>query len=118
MILLGLEQLTLSSNPGISTKGWIQFFVAMASSNMLHSLDLDYNSLGNTGVHCLTVALASSRFMESLDLEGTGITEKGGKVNQVLLKNDKDNFCLNFTIKTCCITCCYNIMFSLLSLSY
>ena len=72
--------MTLSANPGISTNGWLRFFVAMAASSNLRCLSVDYNCIGDVGASCLAVALASNRTLQTLDLEATGITDFGGKV--------------------------------------
>ena len=42
----GLRELTLSANPGITTKGWAQLAIAVAHSSQLRVLNLDYNPLG------------------------------------------------------------------------
>ncbi len=76
----GLSDLTLSANPSITTRGWSQFFIAMASSCTLRTLNLDYNMIGDYGIGCLAVALAGNRSLEIVDLEGTGISEQGAKV--------------------------------------
>lgn len=43
----GLRELTLSANPGISSKGWARLAIAVAHSSQLRVLNLDYNPLGN-----------------------------------------------------------------------
>ena len=78
--LLGLVELTLSANPGISTQGWTRFFIGLAASSTLRTLNLDYNTIGDFGAGCLAVTLASNNSLETLDLEGTGITEFGAQV--------------------------------------
>lgn len=42
----GLRELTLSANPGISSKGWARLAIAVAHSSQLRVLNLDYNPLG------------------------------------------------------------------------
>lgn len=44
----GLRELTLSANPGISSKGWARLAIAVAHSSQLRVLNLDYNPLGNS----------------------------------------------------------------------
>lgn len=104
----GLRELTLSANPGISSKGWARLSIAVAHSSQLRVLNLDYNPLG-TPTHgsiaqyaatmepltfclwfsagdqiagMLAVAVASSRTLEVLDLEGTGLTNQSAQVHQ------------------------------------
>lgn len=48
--VVGLRELTLSANPGISSKGWARLSIAVAHSSQLRVLNLDYNPLGNTCV--------------------------------------------------------------------
>ncbi|CAG05115.1 unnamed protein product [Tetraodon nigroviridis] len=99
----GLRELTLSANPGISSKGWARLAIAVAHSSQLRVLNLDYNPLGACFVHrpssasssplkvpassagdqiagMLAVAVASSRTLEVLDLEGTGLTNQSAQV--------------------------------------
>lgn len=80
-LLIGLHELTLSANPGISTKGWTKFFISMSASCCLKTLNLDYNTIGDYGAGCLAVVLASNNTIEVLDLEGTGISEFGAQVS-------------------------------------
>uniref|UniRef100_A0A8C6SL24 Leucine rich repeat containing 73 n=1 Tax=Neogobius melanostomus TaxID=47308 RepID=A0A8C6SL24_9GOBI len=70
----GLKELTLSSNPAVSARGWTRLCVAVAHSSQLRVLRLDYNALGDRVAEMLAVAVASSRTLETLDLEGTGLT--------------------------------------------
>uniref|UniRef100_A0A3B3ZZA2 Uncharacterized protein n=1 Tax=Periophthalmus magnuspinnatus TaxID=409849 RepID=A0A3B3ZZA2_9GOBI len=76
----GLQELTLSSNPGISVRGWTRLCVALAHSSQLRVLRLDYNPLGDRITEMLAVAVASSRTLEMLDLEGTGLSNHTGQV--------------------------------------
>ncbi|CAL8367565.1 leucine-rich repeat-containing protein 73 [Gadus morhua] len=76
----GLRELTLSANPGISTKGWARLAVAVAHSSQLRVLNLDYNPLGDQIAGMLAVAVASSRTLEVLDLEGTGLSNHAAQV--------------------------------------
>lgn len=45
----GLKELTLSANPGITSKGWGRLAIAVAHSSQLRVLNLDYNPLGKLG---------------------------------------------------------------------
>lgn len=110
-IIAGLRELTLSANPGISSKGWARLAIAVAHSSQLRVLNLDYNPLGTCSAHCcsralfrsffsvtnvlapsagdqiagmLAVAVASSRTLEVLDLEGTGLTNQSAQVDRSL----------------------------------
>ncbi|CAH1792309.1 unnamed protein product [Owenia fusiformis] len=83
----GLQELTLSANPAITSMGWVKFGIALAASSNLKVLNLDYNRVGDSGIACLTVALASLRGLEVLDLEGTGMTDQGAKMLLHLLEN-------------------------------
>lgn len=47
----GLRELTLSANPGISSKGWARLAIAVAHSSQLRVLNLDYNPLGTCFTH-------------------------------------------------------------------
>ncbi|XP_051816319.1 leucine-rich repeat-containing protein 73 isoform X2 [Acanthochromis polyacanthus] len=78
----GLRELTLSANPGISSKGWARLSIAVAHSSQLRVLNLDYNPLGDQTAGMLAVAVASSRTLEVLDLEGTGLTNHSAQVDQ------------------------------------
>ncbi|XP_035800885.1 leucine-rich repeat-containing protein 73 isoform X2 [Amphiprion ocellaris] len=78
----GLRELTLSANPGISSKGWARLSIAVAHSSQLRVLNLDYNQLGDQIAGMLAVAVASSRTLEVLDLEGTGLTNHSAQVDQ------------------------------------
>ena len=80
LIVLGLHDLTLSANPGISSQGWAQFFISLAAGCSLRSLHIDYNQIGDYGAGCLAVALATVKTLEMIDLEGCGITDHGGQV--------------------------------------
>lgn len=46
LLVAGLRELTLSANPGISSKGWARLAIAVAHSSQLRVLNLDYNPLG------------------------------------------------------------------------
>ena len=70
----------MSGNSSISCDAWIKFFIALASSNTLKRLYLDYTEVGDQGLKCLAVALATNKTLEVLDLEGTGVTEEGAQV--------------------------------------
>ncbi|XP_068590606.1 leucine-rich repeat-containing protein 73 isoform X3 [Cebidichthys violaceus] len=76
----GLRELTLSANPGISSKGWARLAIAVAHSSQIRVLNLDYNPLGDQTAGMLAVAVASSRTLEVLDLEGTGLTNQSAQV--------------------------------------
>ncbi|KAK7878347.1 hypothetical protein WMY93_031064 [Mugilogobius chulae] len=76
----GLQELTLSSNPRISSSGWTRLCVSLAHSSQLQTLRLDYNPLGDAVAEMLAVAVASSRTLETLDLEGTELSERSGQV--------------------------------------
>lgn len=57
---LGLKELTLSANPGITPKGWSRLAIAVAHSSQVRVLNLDYNPLGELkitpfNVHCCSV---------------------------------------------------------------
>lgn len=71
----GLQDLTLSDNPAISSVGWARFAIAMSAGCQLRSLYLDYNDLGDYGGSCIAVAVASHRSLEVLDVENTDITD-------------------------------------------
>ncbi|XP_071370255.1 leucine-rich repeat-containing protein 73, partial [Centroberyx affinis] len=75
----GLRELTLSANPGISSRGWARLAIAAAHSSQLRVLNLDYNPLGDQIAGMLAVAVASSRTLEVLDLEGTGLTNQSAQ---------------------------------------
>ncbi|XP_013890114.1 leucine-rich repeat-containing protein 73 isoform X2 [Austrofundulus limnaeus] len=60
----GLRELTLSANPGISSKGWARLSIAVAHSSQLRVLNLDYNPLGDQIAAMLAVTVASSRTLE------------------------------------------------------
>lgn len=49
----GLRELTLSANPGISSKGWARLAIAVAHSSQLRVLNLDYNPLGTSTANTL-----------------------------------------------------------------
>ncbi|KAM9699303.1 leucine-rich repeat-containing protein 73 [Menidia menidia] len=83
----GLRELTLSANPGISSKGWARLAVAVAHSSQLRVLNLDYNPLGDQIAGMLAVAVASSRTLEVLDLEGTGLTNQSAQVFLDMVEN-------------------------------
>ncbi|XP_068597682.1 leucine-rich repeat-containing protein 73 [Brachionichthys hirsutus] len=83
----GLRELTLSANPGISTKGWTRLAIAVAHSSQLRVLNLDYNPLGDQIAGMLAVAVASSRTLEVLDLEGTGLTNQSAQVFLNMVEN-------------------------------
>ncbi|XP_068457988.1 leucine-rich repeat-containing protein 73 isoform X2 [Clinocottus analis] len=83
----GLRELTLSANPGISSKGWARLAIAVAHSSQLRVLNLDYNPLGDHVVGMLAVSVASSRTLEVLDLEGTGLTNQSAQVFLDMVEN-------------------------------
>ncbi|KAM4591644.1 leucine-rich repeat-containing protein 73 [Odontesthes bonariensis] len=83
----GLRELTLSANPGISSKGWARLAIAAAHSSQLRVLNLDYNPLGDRIAGMLAVAVASSRTLEVLDLEGTGLTNQSAQVFLDMVEN-------------------------------
>ncbi|XP_070772595.1 leucine-rich repeat-containing protein 73 [Enoplosus armatus] len=83
----GLRELTLSANPGISSKGWARLAIAVAHSSQLRVLNLDYNLLGDQIAGMLAVAVASSRTLEVLDLEGTGLTNQSAQVFLDMVEN-------------------------------
>lgn len=83
----GLRELTLSANPGISTRGWARLAVAVAHSSQLRVLNLDYNPLGDQIAGMLAVAVASSRTLEVLDLEGTGLSNQSAQVFLDMVEN-------------------------------
>uniref|UniRef100_A0A8D0CQP1 Leucine rich repeat containing 73 n=1 Tax=Sander lucioperca TaxID=283035 RepID=A0A8D0CQP1_SANLU len=83
----GLRELTLSANPGISSKGWARLAIAVAHSSQLRVLNLDYNPLGDQIAGMLAVAVASSRTLEVLDLEGTGLTNQSAQVFLDMVEN-------------------------------
>ncbi|XP_062319777.1 leucine-rich repeat-containing protein 73 isoform X1 [Osmerus eperlanus] len=83
----GLRELTLSANPGITTKGWARLAIAVAHSSQLRVLNLDYNPLGDQIAGMLAVAVASSRTLEVLDLEGTGLTNQSAQVFLDMVEN-------------------------------
>ncbi|XP_069394836.1 leucine-rich repeat-containing protein 73 isoform X1 [Paralichthys olivaceus] len=83
----GLRELTLSANPGISSKGWARLSIAVAHSSQLRVLNLDYNLLGDQIAGMLAVAVASSRTLEVLDLEGTGLTNQSAQVFLDMVEN-------------------------------
>ncbi|XP_030012061.1 leucine-rich repeat-containing protein 73 [Sphaeramia orbicularis] len=83
----GLRELTLSANPGISSKGWARLSIAVAHSSQLRVLNLDYNPLGDQIAGMLAVAVASSRTLEVLDLEGTGLTNQAAQVFLDMVEN-------------------------------
>ncbi|XP_053189463.1 leucine-rich repeat-containing protein 73 [Scomber japonicus] len=83
----GLRELTLSANPGISSKGWARLTIAVAHSSQLRVLNLDYNPLGDRIAGMLAVAVASSRTLEALDLEGTGLTNQSAQVFLDMVEN-------------------------------
>uniref|UniRef100_A0A1A8V6D4 Leucine rich repeat containing 73 n=3 Tax=Nothobranchius TaxID=28779 RepID=A0A1A8V6D4_NOTFU len=83
----GLRELTLSANPGISSKGWARISIAVAHSSQLRVLNLDYNPLGDQIASMLAVAVASSRTLEVLDLEGTGLTNQSAQVFLDMVEN-------------------------------
>ncbi|KAG7263397.1 hypothetical protein CRUP_017118 [Coryphaenoides rupestris] len=85
--LIWLRELTLSANPGISTKGWARLAVAVAHSSQLRVLNLDYNPLGDQIAGMLAVAVASSRTLEVLDLEGTGLSNHAAQVFLDMVQN-------------------------------
>ncbi|XP_030603681.1 leucine-rich repeat-containing protein 73 [Archocentrus centrarchus] len=83
----GLRELTLSANPGISSKGWARLSIAVAHSSQLRVLNLDYNPLGDQIAGMLAVAVASSRTLEVLDLEGTGLSNQSAQVFLDMVEN-------------------------------
>ncbi|XP_078787619.1 leucine-rich repeat-containing protein 73 isoform X4 [Oryzias latipes] len=83
----GLRELTLSANPGISSKGWARLSIAVAHSSQLRVLNLDYNPLGDQIAGMLAVAVASSRTLEVLDLEGTNLTNQSAQVFLDMVEN-------------------------------
>ncbi|KFV91071.1 Leucine-rich repeat-containing protein 73, partial [Eurypyga helias] len=90
----GLKELTLSANPGVTSKGWGRLAIAVAHSSQLRVLNLDYNPLGAVPASippsesaCLAVAVASSRTLEVLDLEGTGLTNQSAQTLLDMVEN-------------------------------
>uniref|UniRef100_A0A8C3VCG3 Leucine rich repeat containing 73 n=77 Tax=Neoaves TaxID=3078114 RepID=A0A8C3VCG3_CATUS len=83
----GLKELTLSANPGITSKGWGRLAIAVAHSSQLRVLNLDYNPLGDQVAGMLAVAVASSRTLEVLDLEGTGLTNQSAQTLLDMVEN-------------------------------
>ncbi|XP_042122031.1 leucine-rich repeat-containing protein 73 isoform X2 [Peromyscus maniculatus bairdii] len=85
--MLGLKELTLSANPGITPKGWSRLAIAVAHSSQVRVLNLDYNPLGDHVAGMLAVAVASSRTLEVLDLEGTGLTNQSAQTLLDMVEN-------------------------------
>ena len=85
--IIGLEELVLSSNPEITTKGWAKLGMAISAGCSLRSLYVDYNDLGDSSASCLLVAVAGTKSLETLDMECVGATETSGQVR------------LNYTVK-------------------
>ncbi|KAL3050783.1 hypothetical protein OYC64_012747 [Pagothenia borchgrevinki] len=83
----GLRELTLSANPGISSRGWARLSVAVSHSSQLRVLNLDYNPLGDQIAGMLAVSVASSRTLEVLDLEGTGLSNQSAQVFLDMVQN-------------------------------
>ncbi|XP_009696344.1 PREDICTED: leucine-rich repeat-containing protein 73 isoform X2 [Cariama cristata] len=83
----GLKELTLSANPGVTSKGWGRLAIAVAHSSQLRVLNLDYNPLGDQVAGMLAVAVASSRTLEVLDLEGTGLTNQSAQTLLDMVEN-------------------------------
>lgn len=79
---VGLLDFTISFNPNISTKGWAKFGIALAASNTLRELYVDYNSLGDYAASCILIGLTSHRKIEVLDLESTGVTDDTAQVGK------------------------------------
>lgn len=77
---LGLQDLTLSGNAGVTAHGWSKFFIALAAGSELQTLHIDYNNIMDYGTGCLAVALAASKTLKFVDLESCGLTELGGQV--------------------------------------
>ena len=78
--LPGLQDLTLSANPGVTVDGWVQLFISIAAGSCLKTLYLDYNHIGDTGAACLGVVLCGKGQLSVIDLETTNITNEGAKV--------------------------------------
>lgn len=83
----GLMDLTISFNPDISTKGWAKFGIALAASNTLRELYVDYNTLGDYAASCILIGLTSNRKIEVLDLESTGVTDDTAQLIMYLVEN-------------------------------
>ncbi|XP_048339655.1 leucine-rich repeat-containing protein 73 [Sphaerodactylus townsendi] len=83
----GLKELTLSANPGITSKGWGRLAIAVAHSSQVRVLNLDYNPLGDQIAGMLAVSVASSRTLEVLDLEGTGLTNESALILLDMVEN-------------------------------
>lgn len=82
-----LAELTLSANPRISAQGWARLAMAVANSQSLRSLMLDYNPLGDYSASCLLVAVSASQRIQVLDLEGCGLTEHTAQLILHLVQN-------------------------------
>nr|XP_022333555.1 leucine-rich repeat-containing protein 73-like [Crassostrea virginica] len=83
---IGLKDLSLSANPGITQKSWAKFGISVAASGNLRELYLDYNSLGDYAASCIVVGLSKSPNLRVLDLEGTNITDPTAELIQHLLE--------------------------------
>lgn len=79
--IVGLKDLSLSANPGITQKSWAKFGISVAASGNLRELYLDYNSLGDYAASCIVVGLSKSPNLRVLDLEGTNITDPTAEVS-------------------------------------
>ena len=77
---VGLKELVLSSNPGITAKGWATLGMAISAGCSLRSLYVDYNELGDSSASCILVAVAGTKSLETLDMECVGATETTGQV--------------------------------------
>ena len=80
-IISGVKDLTLSFNTKITSAGWTQFALGMASSSELEQLALDHTALGDEAFRCMVVAMAACPSLEMLDLEETEITDDGAQVS-------------------------------------
>ena len=73
-----LEDLSLGSNPGITSSGWQHFSMAIADNSCLRSLHLYFNDIGDHAACLLIVAISASKSLVTLDLENTNITDQTG----------------------------------------
>ncbi len=76
---VGLESLSLTSNPELSTAGWQSISEGLRSNTTLASLALDYCNLGDVSIIQIMDALRDNPILRDLDLEGNGIGDEGGR---------------------------------------
>ena len=71
-----LEDLSIGSNPEVTSIGWQHFSMAVADNSCLRSLQLYFNNIGDHAACLLMVAISASKSIVNLDLENTNIGDR------------------------------------------